>query len=98
MTAPIITQNTNLNRFETTIEKDGTSYTGYLTYQLKDEHTLIYDHTIVPKELGGHGVGSALVKHALDYAQSEGKKVVPECWFVAKYIDRHPKYQILLNK
>lgn len=91
-----ITKNTDLNRFETTIEKDGTPYTGYLTYQLKDEHTLIYDHTIVPKELGGRGVGSALVKHALDYAQSEGKKVVPQCWFVAKYINKYEQYGHLL--
>lgn len=98
MTTPLITHNTDLKRFETTIEKDGTPYIGYLTYQLKDEQTLIYDHTIVPKELGGRGVGSALAKHALDYAQTEGKKVVPQCWFVAKYIDRHPKYQILLDE
>ncbi|WP_250163519.1 N-acetyltransferase [Psychrobacter sp. WY6] len=29
---------------------------------------LVYDHTIVPQALGGRGIGSALVKHALNYA------------------------------
>lgn len=93
---PIITHNTDLNRFETTIHVDQTAYTGYISYQIKDTNTLVYDHTIVPKQLGGQGVGSALVKHVLEYAQNQGKKVVPQCWFVAKYINKHEQYQHLV--
>lgn len=90
-----IRHNTDLNRFETTINLEGTDYTAYISYRLNDEQ-IIYDHTIVPKQLGGRGIGSILVKHALDYADAEDKKVVPECWFVEKYIDKHPAYQHLL--
>ena len=85
------THNQAANCFETTIE----GHTGFISYQDQDDR-IVYDHTIVPSELGGKGVGSALVKHALDYARSEGKKVVPTCSFVASYINKHAEYQDLL--
>ena len=78
-------------RFETSID----GHVGYISYQERDDK-LVYDHTIVPQELGGRGVGSALVKYALNYARDNGKKVVPQCSFVASYIDKHPEYQDLL--
>ena len=78
-------------RFETSVE----GHTGYISYQDRD-NTLVYDHTIVPQQLGGRGVGSALVKHALDYAREHDKKVVPQCSFVASYISKHPEYQDLI--
>lgn len=78
-------------RFETSIN----GHTGYISYQERDGK-LVYDHTIVPQELGGRGVGSGLVKHALDYAREQDKKVVPQCSFVASYIRKHPEYQDLV--
>ncbi|MFV0680861.1 GNAT family N-acetyltransferase [Ottowia sp.] len=54
---------------------------------------MAYLHTIVPKELGGQGVGSRLVKYVLDYAAASGLKVRPDCSFVKAYIDKHPEYQ-----
>ncbi|MFC0821060.1 GNAT family N-acetyltransferase [Moraxella marmotae] len=87
-----ITHNTAEQRFETTID----GITAYLSYQVLDEQTLDYDHTIVPSALGGRGLGSLLVRHALDYAQDNGKKVLPSCSFVASYIQRRPEYQPLL--
>ncbi len=79
-------------RFEVTID----GLTGFLSYEVVDEHTLDYNHTIVPRELGGHGLGGALVGHALAYAREHHKKVVPSCSFVASYIDKHAEYQSLL--
>ncbi|CAM4139829.1 GNAT family N-acetyltransferase [Psychrobacter arenosus] len=87
-----ITHNENAQRFETTID----GHTGYISYQDQGD-TLVYDHTIVPSELGGKGVGSALVKHALDYARSHDKKVVPQCSFVATYIKKRPEYAELVK-
>ncbi len=86
-----ITHNEQAKRFETTIDEQ----IGYISYQERGD-SLVYDHTIVPQALGGRGVGSALVKHALDYARSHDKKVVPQCSFVASYIDNHPDYQDLV--
>ncbi len=86
-----IIHNRSANRFETTID----GQTGYISYQDRDGK-LVYDHTIVPQQLGGQGVGSTLVKHALDYAREHDKKVVPQCSFVASYISKHPEYQDLV--
>lgn len=92
-TDPIaITHNEQAKRFETVVE----GQVGYISYQQRDD-TLIYDHTIVPQSLGGKGVGSALVKHALNYARDDDKKVLPQCSFVASYIDKHPEYQHLVS-
>jgi len=60
--------------------------------------TLIFTHTGVPRELEGQGIGSRLVKDGLDYARANNFKVVPVCWFVAQYIERHPEYQPLLTR
>lgn len=87
-----ITHNLATQRFEVTID----GHTGFLSYEVIDDNTLNYNHTIVPKELGGRGLGTALVKHALDYARDNGKKVVPSCSFVASYINRRDEYQPLL--
>lgn len=86
-----ITHNQDAQRFETTID----GHTGFISYQQRGD-SLVYDHTIVPPELGGRGVGSTLVKHALDYARAQNKKVVPQCSFVSAYINKHPDYQDLL--
>lgn len=86
-----ITHDASANRFETTVD----GRTGYISYQERGD-TLVYDHTIVPQALGGKGIGSALVKHALDYARAHNKKVVPQCSFVSAYINKHPDYQALV--
>ena len=86
-----ITHDIEAKRFETAID----DHIGYISYQEQDDK-LVYDHTIVPQALGGRGVGSALVKHALNYARENGKKVVPQCSFVSSYISKHPEYQDLL--
>ncbi len=82
-----ITHNEAAKRFETTID----GKTGYISYQDLGQ-SLVFDHTIVPQALGGRGVGSALVKHALDFARDEHKKVIPQCSFVASYMKKHPEY------
>lgn len=86
-----ISHNEQAKRFETTID----GHTGYISYQERG-NSFVYDHTIVPEALGGRGIGSVLVKHALDYAREHDKKVVPQCSFVSSYINKHPDYQDLL--
>ena len=63
----------------------------------KREGTIIYTHTEVPAELEGHGIAGRLAKHALDYARANGLRVVPQCPYVAAYIERHPEYRDLVG-
>ncbi len=64
-------------------------------YQL-DGGVLHMTHTIVPQAAEGRGIGSRLVRGALDEARSRGLKVDPICPFVRAYIERHPEYGDLL--
>lgn len=57
------------------------------------DRVLNFFHTYVPSELRGRGIADELVRHALDDALARGYKVVPSCWFVRVYIDRHAKYR-----
>ena len=60
-----------------------------LEYTL-DGDTATFTHTRVPEAAEGQGVGSRLVKGALDAAREAGWSVVPQCPFVASYLERHP--------
>ncbi|HYP51230.1 MAG TPA: GNAT family N-acetyltransferase [Pyrinomonadaceae bacterium] len=53
-------------------------------------------HTEVPPEFEGKGIGSKLVKGALEIVRNDGKRVRPLCTFVAAYIKRHPEYESLV--
>lgn len=64
-------------------------------YKLSGE-TIVFTHTEVPESLEGQGVGSALVRGALDHAREQGYGVAPICPFVAAYIRRHQEYQDLV--
>jgi predicted GNAT family acetyltransferase len=68
------------------------------TYYKLSDGVITFIHTEVPPELGGKGVGSALIKGALDQMRAEGLKVIPECPFFKAYIDKHPEYADLLKR
>ncbi|MDO5653174.1 MAG: GNAT family N-acetyltransferase [Brachymonas sp.] len=85
---PAITHQPDTHRFEMQLE----GHTAYAEYTLRPG-VFVFAHTIVPKQLGGRGLGSQLAKHGLDYAAAQNLKVDPQCSFVKTYIDRHPEYQ-----
>lgn len=53
--------------------------------------------TVVAPEHGGRGIGSSIVRFALDHTREQGMSVRATCWFVAGWIQRHPEYQDLLE-
>ena len=58
---------------------------------------ITFVHTEVPPELGGKGIGSKLVKGALEQVRAEGLKVIAVCPFVKAWIAGHPEYKDLLK-
>lgn len=92
-----IIHKTEQNRYEL-MENGVTAYLSYYTLPTSDG-VRVFDHTVVPEELGGRGIGSQLAKVALDDALAQGLQVVAECSFIAHYINKHPEYQkCLANK
>ena len=71
-------------RFEVT--EDG--HLAELVYHVHgDGLTLI--HTEVPDELEGRGIGSLLVKAALDRARRDHLTIVPSCPFARSWLEKH---------
>ena len=66
-------------------------------YYKREGDVITFEHTEVPAELGGQGIGSRLIKDALDQARRNGWRVVAQCPFVKAYIDKHAEYQELLK-
>ncbi len=54
-------------------------------------------HTEVDEAVEGTGIGSQLVRGALDDIRASGLRLVPVCPFVAAYLRRHPEYSDLVG-
>jgi predicted GNAT family acetyltransferase len=87
-----VNNNAKEHRFELEIE-------GHLAaaHYERDGDVITFEHTEVPSELGGKGVGSALIRGALDQVRAEGLKVVAQCPFVKAWIAKNPAYADLLK-
>lgn len=77
-------------RYEAVLDGD---VAGFTEYEPRDDGVLVFPHTVVEKAYEGRGVGSALVRGALDDVRSQGRKIVPLCSFVAAWVDRHGDYE-----
>jgi uncharacterized protein len=67
-----------------------------LAFYRLDDGVMTFTHTEVPASLRGRGIGSALMRGALESVHAQGLKVVPRCPFVAAYIARNPEFGDLL--
>jgi uncharacterized protein len=83
------------NRAEQEFVLDEGGERAIAAYQ-REGGTITFTHTVVPPAIEGRGVGSKLIRGALDQVRDEGLRVVPQCRFVRAYIDRHPEYRDLL--
>jgi predicted GNAT family acetyltransferase len=87
-----VRNNTELHRFELDVD-------GHLAvaYYRASPSVITFNHTEVPPALGGRGVGSTLIKGALELVRAQGLKVVSKCPFVSAYLGKHPEYNDLIQ-
>ena len=64
---------------------------GFLLYRIEPDAVVLV-HTDVEPAYEGKGLGSVLVKGALDDLREQGVRAIPLCPFVRAYIRRHPEY------
>lgn len=74
------------SRFEVVEEQ----HVAVLTY-VRFGDQVVLEHTVVPPELGGRGLGSDLARAALEWAREQGLAVVPQCSFVQSFIAKQPE-------
>jgi predicted GNAT family acetyltransferase len=87
-----VANNPERSRFEAVVDGE----TAVLDYQL-DGDVIAFTHTGVPPAIDNRGIGTALVRTALDYAEEHGLRVRPICVFVESFIEEHQEYQHLVD-
>ncbi len=90
-----VRDNPDQRRYE--VFSDEGKLAGFAQY-VKRGPRVIFTHTEIDDAFEGHGLGSQLARGALDDAASDGLRVVPLCPFIAGYIERHPRYQDLVDR
>ena len=83
-----VRDNPDEGRFEILV---GGEVAGFTRYQRMGAG-LALTHTEIDDRYEGQGLGSVLVRSALDTLRGSGTAVLPYCPFVRRYIDRHPEY------
>jgi uncharacterized protein len=71
---------------------------GVLVYRMPSEGVLEVLSTHVPPSARGQGIGGALVEAALTHARVHKLRVIPTCWYVGTWVDRHPEYRELVTE
>jgi len=85
---PTVQNAPEANRYEI---RDGEQLLGHADYQ-RDGDTVVFTHTEVDQDSGHKGLGSTLVRAALDDVRAGGGRVVAQCSFVRGYIEKHEEY------
>ncbi len=83
---PRVFDNPSRSRFELLVEEE----TAFLMYK-RGPLGLTLLHTEVPEHLRGRGLGTALVKAAIESGRAEGLRVIAECAFAKAYIRKHSR-------
>ena len=84
---PLIADAPDRERYEVVVDGE---LAGVLEYVVKRGRIALV-HTEVRPEYAGRGLGSKLVRFALDDARRRGLRVIAICPYVQDYLTRHPE-------
>lgn len=70
---------------------------GFVDYRAQGGSVALV-HTEVLPQFEGRGLATRLAEFALEDVRRRGAKVVPACSYIAKYIERHPGMQDLVER
>ena len=74
------------------------NHLAHVAYELTDNGGLDIRHTIVPEEIGGRGIASALVREAYNYARAHSLKPVATCSYAVRWLEKHPDYEGVVSE
>jgi predicted GNAT family acetyltransferase len=85
---PVVTDRPDHARFEVTVDGE---LAGFAAYRPVGENR-DFTHTEIDDRFEGQGLGSTLIRAALDATREQGLGVLPHCPFVKRFIERHHEY------
>jgi predicted GNAT family acetyltransferase len=86
--AVAVHDNPDQQRYEAAVDGD---LAGFTTYRIQPG-LIAFLHTEVEDAFEGHGVGSTLIREALEDARRRGLEVLPFCPFVNSFISEHREF------
>lgn len=81
------------NHYEITVAGE---HAGLKAYVDAGDQRIFY-HTEIDDKFGGRGLAGVLVSAALTDARAAGKRIVPVCPYVAKYVKTHHDFDDILD-
>ena len=92
--ATVLRDNPSQSRFELWHDDQMIGLADYISSP--DELTIAIPHTEIDPQQGGNGYGSIMVRDVLDTLRARGQRVIPQCSFVAHFIEVNPAYRDLV--
>lgn len=83
-----VRDNPDRSRFEITADGKPAGFAEYRVHGSVTDFT----HTVIDDAFEGQGLGSRLIRAALDETRAGGRQVMPYCPFVKAFIGKHPDY------
>jgi len=68
----------------------------HLDYERRSDGAIHITHTLVPKVLGGRGLGKQLVTRAVEDALAKGLPIASSCWFATELIEGNDTWKAAL--
>ncbi|MER5910669.1 GNAT family N-acetyltransferase [Streptomyces sp. NPDC001982] len=87
--APVVEHDDARHRY--TIAVDGKA-AGLTAYRDRGDQRVFF-HTEIDDAFAGQGLASVLVTQALTDVRESGKRIVPVCPYVAKYLTKHHEFE-----
>ncbi|MBX3068213.1 MAG: N-acetyltransferase [Microbacteriaceae bacterium] len=86
---------TESNRYTLRIDGEIASAVDYKT----SGESVSFTHTFTDPKRRGQGLAAEIVEFAVDdVEQNSSRKIIPMCWYVGEWFDKHPERANLLTR
>ncbi|MUM19876.1 N-acetyltransferase [Mycobacterium sp. CBMA271] len=96
--APPVADAPDSHRFEITADGELAGFTEYLDTSLHGTEVRIFFHTEIDEKFGGRGLAGTLVQSALTSTRSTGRRIIPVCPYVRKFVGKHPEFDDVVDQ
>lgn len=84
-----IRDNPEKDRFDVFVGEHHAGFSMYRDVDVAEAPQRIFFHTVVFDEYEGRGLASTLTRTALEQTVREGRRIVPVCPYVARWVEHH---------